>query len=184
MESRETPRSVTPAELFVGFAAAALRGFGGVLPWARRLVVDERRWLTAGEFTDLLCLCQLLPGPNVVNLSVALGRRFAGARGAVAAASGLLVPPLSVVLALAGLYGRVASAPAVAASFRGLAAAAAGLTIATGWRMTRAPGALAAWGFSALTFVAVALLHLPLLLVVLVLAPLSTVARACPRGRS
>ena len=79
-------------ELARGFCEIGLLGFGGVLPWARWMVVEQRRWLTGAEFTDLLALCQFLPGPNVVNLSVALGARFQGARGALASLAGNVDP--------------------------------------------------------------------------------------------
>ena len=84
-------------ELFVGFLTIGLLGLGGVLPWARRMMVEQRRWLTGPEFTDLLALCQFLPGPNIVNMSVALGNRYRGVRGAVAAISGLLLAPVVIV---------------------------------------------------------------------------------------
>ncbi|MBV9076706.1 MAG: chromate transporter, partial [Methylobacteriaceae bacterium] len=73
----------SPAELFLGFAAISALAFGGVLPWARYMLVEKRRWLTGPEFTDLLSICQLLPGPNIVNVSVAVGGRFHGPRGAI-----------------------------------------------------------------------------------------------------
>ena len=79
-----SPRSVGLAELFTGFLSLGLMSFGGALPFARRTIVDERKWLSADEFTDLLGLCQFLPGGNVINLSVALGMRFRGLRGALA----------------------------------------------------------------------------------------------------
>ena len=64
--------SVSLAALFAGFFRIGMIGFGGVLPWARRMLVEQRKWLTAQEFTDLLALCQFLPGPNVVNLAAKL----------------------------------------------------------------------------------------------------------------
>jgi chromate transporter len=88
--------------LFGGFFLIGMFGVGGVLAMARRIIVEERRWLSAAEFTDLLALCQFLPGPNVVNLSVALGGRFHGPAGAITALGGLLGGPVAVGLGLAG----------------------------------------------------------------------------------
>src|ERR1700710_1348495 len=82
--------------LFVGFLGIGVIGFGGVMPWARRMVVEQRRWLGAGEFTDLLALCQFLPGPNIVNMAVAIGARYRGAAGSVAAVAGLLAAPMVI----------------------------------------------------------------------------------------
>ncbi|MGE5470224.1 MAG: chromate transporter [Bacteroidota bacterium] len=121
--------------LFLGFSSIGLSGFGGVLPFARRLLVDERRWLTAEEFNTQLGLCQFLPGPNVVNLAVVVGKRYHGLAGAIAAPLGLMLGPLLVVLMLALLYDRFGSLPAVQSMLRGIAAAGCGLLFATAWRM-------------------------------------------------
>src|SRR5574343_2093802 len=103
----------TPAALFLGFSRVGLSGFGGVLPWARRLLVDTERWLTAEEFNVLLGLCQFLPGPNVVNLAVAVGVRCCGWRGAVAGALGLMMVPVLIALLLGLLYQHYGELPAV-----------------------------------------------------------------------
>jgi chromate transporter len=70
-----TEAALAPAptlrEIFGGFLGLGLISFGGALPLARRALVEQRRWLTGTEFTDLLGLCQFLPGGNVINLSVA-----------------------------------------------------------------------------------------------------------------
>lgn len=164
----------SPAALFGGFLVVGLSGFGAVLPWARRLVVERRGWLTPAEFSDLLALCQFLPGPNAVNFSVALGARFHGALGAAAAFSGLMAAPMAIVIGLGVLYQRYAGHPVVAHAFGGLAAAAAGLifalTIQTGAPLWRNRVGL---GVAALTFVALAVLRLPLLPTVLIVLPAS-----------
>ncbi len=164
---------VSVRDLFFGFARTGLRGFGGVLPWARRLVVEERAWLSPGEFTDVLSLCQFLPGPNIVNMSIVIGRRFRGARGALAAACGLLLPPLVSVLLLAVVYQRFSTLPTVVAAMHGLAAAAAGLTLATGAKMLVAlQNPRFGWLLTILAFVAVGVLRWPLVPVLLTLVPL------------
>src|ERR1700744_4149570 len=90
--------------LFLAFAKMSLAGFGGVLAFARRGIVDEHRWMTADEFNETFALCHFLPGPNIVNLSVVFGSRFAGIPGAIAAVAGLVGPPTLVVMVLAALY--------------------------------------------------------------------------------
>ena len=87
------------SRLFLGFLSVGMYGFGGVLPWARRMVVEQRRWLTAAEFTDMLGLCQFLPGGNIMNVTIALGARFHGAAGAVTAFTGLMAAPFATVIA-------------------------------------------------------------------------------------
>src|SRR5271170_6526978 len=90
-----SPRRISRTELFMGFLFVGLRGFGGVLPWARQMIIEERHWLTEEEFTELYSLCNLLPGPNIVNVSIALGARFQGWAGSIAAFSGLMTAPLA-----------------------------------------------------------------------------------------
>src|SRR5438552_10156123 len=98
------PATVSTSELFVGFLKIGLSGFGGVLPFARRMLVEQQHWLSELEFLDVLSLSQFLPGPNIVNVSIIIGRRFRGVTGAIAASAGLLLMPLVIVLALAPLY--------------------------------------------------------------------------------
>jgi chromate transporter len=162
------------AALFGSFFLVGILGFGGVLPLARRTIVEQRRWLTAAEFTDLLALCQFLPGANVTNLSIALGRRWHGPVGSLAAVAGLLAAPVAVVIGLGAVYLRWRAEPPVAHAFAGMAAAASGLVLATAIRIAgpiRArPRAVAV---AAAAVVALALLRLPLLWVLLVLVPAS-----------
>ncbi len=173
MTHAESPPPPTLRALFVGFLAIGLSGFGGVLPWARRVVVERRRWLSEAEFTDLLGLCQFLPGPNVINLSVALGARFRGVAGSAACFAGLMAAPMAIVLVLGALQARYGALPVVQHLFRGLAAGASGLVLATAIRigapLRRHPAGLAI-GLGAAA--ALALARLPLLPVLLAAAPL------------
>lgn len=161
-------------ELFAGFFSVGLSGFGGVLPLAHRMLVMRRRWLSDAEFTEVLGLGQVLPGPNIVNVAVAVGSRFHGMSGALAAVGGLMLAPLVIVLLLATLYGQYQSLPALRGVLAGLASAGAGLVVAMGLRLAerleRRGWCLAT---ALLTLVAVTLWNLPLLGVLLVIAPLA-----------
>ncbi|MFM0279043.1 chromate transporter [Paraburkholderia sediminicola] len=164
----------TLREIFGGFLGLGLISFGGALPLARRTVVDQRRWLTGAEFTDLLGLCQFLPGGNVINLSVAIGMRFRGVPGALAGLLGLIAGPSLVVIGLGVLYEHTQNNPHVRHLFAGLAAAASGLLISMAVKIllplrNKPMAALIA----ALGFVAIAIMRLPLLPTMLVLTPLS-----------
>ena len=156
---------------------ASLSGFGGVLPWARRMIVDRRRWLTAEEFTEILSLCQFLPGPNIVNVSICVGTRFYGLRGALVAFVGLMLAPFFLVLTLGALYTQFSEVPAVGALFRGISAAAAGLIVAMGLQMAASRqlrSVMAA--FVVITFVAIAIVRVPLVALMLGIAPVSVAA--------
>jgi chromate transporter len=163
-------------ELLVGFAGVALMAFGGVLPWARRMIVEQRRWMSADEFNELFALSQFLPGPNILNFSVMFGGRCAGPKGAFAALAGVIGPPVVIVIALGAVYAQFSTVDAVRRVLAGLAAAAAGLIIAVSLKMAEpvfklrtGPAPLVALAI----FAAVGLFRLPLLWVLLVAMPLS-----------
>lgn len=163
-----------PGDLFTGFLGVGLLGFGGVLPLARRMIVEDRRWLSAAEFTDLLALCQFLPGPNICNMTIALGRRFHGAAGAGAALAGLMAAPVVVAIGLGMLYARYGGLTAVAHGFAGLAAAASGLILGTAVKVgLPLRGRALGLAVAAVTLVAIAVVRLPLVPTMLVLAPVS-----------
>jgi chromate transporter len=172
-ESHNIPqRPHCKTELFLTFASIALQGFGGVLTIIQREMVDKRRWLSSREFTEDWAVSQILPGGNVVNLCIILGNRYFGWRGALAALSGILLPPLVIVLLLATLYNQYVHLPEVAGAVRGMGAAAAGLIGAVSLKMIpglkrNAMGAGVCIALIAMTFIAVGLLRWPLVYVVI-----------------
>jgi len=178
MSSPAAPSPVQPSllELFRAFAIVSLSGFGGALPWARRMIVERKRWMTAEEFAEAFALSQFLPGPNVINFSVVFGARFGGAPGAAVALAGLLGPPLIIVLVLAMLYARFGDLEMLSRILAGMTAAAVGLLIAMVGKMA-APIFLRRWNSAPLVaiaaFIGVAILGWPLPYVFLGLAPIS-----------
>jgi chromate transporter len=165
-----------PSALFLAFLWVGLSGFGGVLPFARRMLVEKRTWLSEDEFVESLALCQTLPGPNIVNLTIVVGSRFAGPLGALAALTGLIAAPVAIVLVIASVYGRYGAVGRVPAMIAALGAAASGLVAATAAKMAwpivrRAP--LTAAPFIVLAFVGVGVMRWPLVWVLLALAPFS-----------
>jgi chromate transporter len=162
------------SELFFGFLKVGVSGFGGVMPFARRMLVEERRWLTEAEFLDVLSLSQFLPGPNIVNVSVIIGRRFHGVPGAFAATGGLLLMPLVIVLLLATLYAHYAQIDAVRSALSGMSASASGLILATALKLAR-PIRSSTWqvAVAAAVFAAIALLRVPLVWVLAASCPVS-----------
>lgn len=163
-------------ELFVAFAKMSLAGFGGVLIWARRAIVDQHRWMTADEFNETFALCHFLPGPNIVNLSVVFGSRFRGVAGGIAAFAGLVGPPALIVTILAALYARYGEIDALRRILAGVSCAAVGLLISAVLRMMTPlikKRDLIGLVVLAAVFAAVGLLRLPLPAVLLVAIPLS-----------
>ncbi len=169
-EQRPQPRSLM--DLFWSFTVLALQGFGGVLAIVQREVVERKRWLTTEEFVEDWAVAQIMPGPNVVNLSLMIGGRYFGLPGAMAALAGMLVIPLIVILLLALVYAHYAMHPGVAGALRGMGAVAAGLIAAVGLKLfgalkTNPLGMPLCMAMGAACFVAVALLHWPLVYVLL-----------------
>src|SRR5450830_30241 len=175
----------TSKELFLGFLGLGMTAFGGALPLAHRMVVERHRWLTEAEFVELLGLCQFLPGGNIINLSVALGMRFRGVKGALSAIFGLIAVPSMVVIMLGILYQHYQHDPNIKHLFAGLAAAAAGLLIQMAVKIAlplRKNLMLAA--LATVCFIAIAWLRIPLLWTMLVMTPVSVVITAKFAGKN
>jgi chromate transporter len=154
----------------------SLAGFGGVLVWARRGIVDQHRWMTADEFNETFALCHFLPGPNIVNLSVAFGSRFRGIPGGLAAFAGLVGPPVVIATILAALYARYGEIDALRRMLAGVSCAAVGLLLSAVFRMMMPliqRRDLIGLVILAAVFIAVGLLRLPLPAVLLVASPVS-----------
>lgn len=165
---------MTLGELALAFARVGLQGFGGVLPFARRMLVEQKRWLTPAEFTEILGFCQVLPGPNVAAISVIVGARFHGAPRALTAITALTLPPATLILLIGILYERYGHLAPIRGVLAGVSPAAAGLLVTTALKMAppllQAPAALAV---ALLAFVGVAVLRWPLVPVLLAMLPLS-----------
>jgi chromate transporter len=162
--------------LFFAFARMSLAGFGGVLAFARRGIVEDHKWMTADEFNQTFALCHFLPGPNVVNLSVVFGSRFAGIPGAIAAFAGLVGPPTLIVMILAVLYAHYGQIELLRRILAGISCGAVGLLIAVVVKMLMPlvkRRDLAGLVMMVLVFTAIGLLRWPLQAVLLVAVPVS-----------
>jgi chromate transporter len=128
----------TLLELFTGFLSIGARSFGGVMPWAHRVMVEERHWMTPADFTETIGLCQFLPGPNIGNASIVLGKRWFGLAGSIVAFLGLFALPFVWVLTLFAFYADfAASSPLLRAVVTGVGAAGAGLFIGTAIKLVK-----------------------------------------------
>ena len=173
------PQPNSPADLFWSFTKIALQGFGGVLAIIQRELVDKKKWLTLEEFVEDWAVAQILPGPNVVNLSLMLGDRYFGMRGALAALAGMLTFPLLGILVIAVVFAGVADSPVAQGALKGMGAVAAGLIAAVGLKLVKAlrsnvMGIGVCIALAAMTFVAIAILRIPLAWVLLSLGVLAT----------
>ena len=164
------------SELFIAYALISLYGFGGVLAWSRRMMVEERRWLTPEQFNEAYALCSFLPGPNIVNFSVIFGSRVRGPLGGLVALVGLLGPPMALIVIIGALYAHYGDLPALRRALIGVTAAAAGLIMSTVAKMAlplfrnRAVGGPV---IALATFGAIGIAQWPLPVVLVVVLPIS-----------
>ncbi|MFC5320905.1 chromate transporter [Bradyrhizobium oligotrophicum] len=162
--------------LFFAFAKMSLSGFGGVLVFARRAIVEEHRWMTAEEFNETFALCHFMPGPNIVNLSLVFGSRLRGIAGGLAAFAGLLGPPTLLVTGLAAIYGHFGQVDALRRVLAGVSCVAVGLLASAVFRMMspllKKRDVLGLMVMLAV-FAAIGLARLPLPAVLLAAVPLS-----------
>lgn len=166
------PQPTSPRDLFVSFSWLALQGFGGVLAVVEHELVERKRWMSKEEFVEDWAVAQIMPGPNVINLSLMIGGRYFGLPGAMAALGGLLAIPIVLVLLLAVVYGHFGNHPQVVGALRGMGAVAAGLIIATGLKLsatvkTNALGVPACVALGLTCFIGIALWRWPLAYVLL-----------------
>ena len=161
-------------DLYIAFMQISLSGFGGAINWAHRALVQRRHWMSDDDFTETLSLCQFLPGPNIVNFAMCLGQRQHGLSGALAAVFGVFTVPLIVFVLLGLLYSQFGQIAFIHGFLSGISAAAAGFIITIGIRLAqphrRRPLSIL---FGLAAFIGVGMLRLPLLDVMLALAPLS-----------
>jgi chromate transporter len=174
IDTRRTKR-VGLATIFVAFFRLGVVSFGGgTAGWLYREIVERRRWINDTEFLSGAALGRLMPGSGGVNLTVQVGQHLHGGSGALAAVLGLLSGPLAIILSLAVGYTRLGQNVTLHAVLDGVAAAAIGLTFATGLKLVRFGRASAGpLAVTAATVLSVGVLHWPMIPVVFCLAPVS-----------
>jgi chromate transporter len=176
----------TAAEIFAAFFRIGVTSFGGgLVAYLRDALVAEKNWMTEDEFLAALEIGQTLPGLNSVNVAIIAGRKLAGPAGAVAAASGLVIPGAVILVILGLLYVRFRNNPDVAAALAGIAAAAVGLL----FQVTLKIGAkqflnLLDLAFVLLTFVLVGLCHVSLPVALFLIAPFAIILHRPRKGAS
>jgi len=96
-------------ELFWCFLQVGLFSIGGgyaAIPLIQKLIVEPRNWISMQEFTNLITIAEMTPGPIAVNSATFVGFRIAGFTGAVIATLGCITPSLLIVSLLAMLYAK------------------------------------------------------------------------------
>lgn len=176
MQAAAQPHIPTVSELFYGFLSVAVTGFGGVMPWAQRMLIEKKRWLTPEKFAEDLALAQFLPGPNIVNLSIVVGSRFRGPVGAAAACLGVVGAPTIFMIGCGALYARYGDVAWLRGPLAGLSTSAVGLIVAMVMKLATPMFRQRHWqaiAFTAAAFIAAGIIRLPLWWVLLGLGSLS-----------
>jgi chromate transporter len=169
----------TLSQIFLAFLGIAISGFGGVMPWAQRMLVEKKGWLSHEKFAEDVALAQFLPGPNIINLSIVVGSRWRGPLGALVACIGLMIAPIVLMMIFGELYLRYGDASWLNGPLEGLSAWAVGLIVAMTAKLARPMfhgRRYMAIAFAAAAFVAVGFLRVPLWWALIALAPLSVAA--------
>lgn len=174
-----SPNKISRAELFKAFFFIGATSFGGAQAWAKRMLVDKKKWLNEEGFSEILAIGQIVPGPNVVNLSIIFGKQTHGAIGSALAVSGLLACPLLVASGLALLYKHAATVPSANLFFNGVAMGTAGLLFATGLKLyLKTKRSWVTHTLVWLTFFLGIVLNAPLWMILIALIPFGTVCVA------
>jgi chromate transporter len=124
-------KNATVASIFREFLIIGATSFGGVVPYLRNSLMAKNHWVDDKEFVELLSISQSLPGLNATNMAVLLGDRLRGWMGAVAAVIGVCLPGAAIMLAVGIMYRTHGDHAITTAMLKGVAAAAAGLLLAT-----------------------------------------------------
>lgn len=135
-------------KLFFSFFQVGLFSFGGgmaAMPLIQEQVVTKYGWLTMGEFTDLIIIAEMTPGPIGVNSATFVGIRIAGLAGAFIATMGCILPSCAIVSLLAWVYARYGDQPVLQKVLTGLRPAIVALIASAGLSILK----LALWAGAA-----------------------------------
>ncbi|MBR0137826.1 MAG: chromate transporter [Erysipelotrichaceae bacterium] len=108
-------------EIFLNFLKIGLFAFGGayaVIPLIEEQMVRNTGWMTFEEFSDLVAIDELTPGPIIINSSTFIGMKLAGVPGAIAATLGCVVPGIIVALILIHLYSKFKEIPVISEAMK------------------------------------------------------------------
>ena len=122
-------------QLFLSFLQIGAFSFGGgyaAVPLIQSQIVDQHGWLTMAEFTDLITISEMTPGPIAVNSSTFVGTRIGGTLGAFVATFGCILPSCLIVSLLAWLYFRYQNLSYIQGTLKGLRPAIVALIASAG----------------------------------------------------
>lgn len=132
--------AISRGALFALWFRIGAQSFGGGVATQfliHRAFVVEQRLLTDKEFTQLFAICQIAPGINLFALVILIARKLSDAGGVVVALLGLMLPSVTITIAMTALYARFRDLPVMRAALRGIAPAVAALGVLMCWNMTR-----------------------------------------------
>lgn len=155
-------------QLFLSFLQIGLFSFGGgyaAMPLIQDQVVTRYGWLSMAEFTDLITISQMTPGPIAVNSATFVGIRIAGIPGALVATFGCILPSCILVTAIARLYFKYRNMSVLQGVLGSLRPAVVAMIASAGISILQT----AFWGGAAVTFSGISWLMVALFVVAFLL---------------
>ena len=165
---------IGPLQLLISFSLLTMSGFGGVLPFAYRMMVEKKQWLDKAGFSELFAAAQIMPGPPIIHMAQMFGHRDSGWRGGAAAVLGIVGLPTLLMMVMGLAYEHLGELALFRQALAGMSAAAVAIIIVMGVRISSAvPRRVRPWLVVVAAFVCLGVARLPFIAVIAVLAPLS-----------
>ncbi len=139
METKHSFKDNIYLKLFVEFFTLGMFTFGGGAAMIAVLQnrLKDKKWLTDDEVLDCITVAQTLPGVVAVNMSVYVGYRMKGIRGAIVSVLGIVLPSFMIIILVALFLNSLEGNPYVLGALRGIRAATLGLILATCFKLSK-----------------------------------------------
>lgn len=126
-------------KLFLTFAKIGAFSIGGgyaMLPFIQKEVIDRYGWMSMREFSDILAISQMTPGPVAINSATFVGYKMAKLPGSIAATLGVVLPSFLMIIIIASFFAKLYEKYTVKSAFKGIRPAVVGLIAAAAYQVT------------------------------------------------
>lgn len=138
--SQDNQQWFTLFKTFVKIGAFTLGGGYAMIPIIEAEVVDRHKWIDKDEFLDLIAIAQSCPGVFAVNISIFIGYKLRGVRGAICTAMGASLPSFLIILLIAMFFHSLMDVPWIAAMFNGIRPAVVALIAVPTFNLAKSAG--------------------------------------------
>jgi chromate transporter len=129
--------SLTVRRLFLTWLRIGFTSFGGgaiTQYLIQENFIYKHQWITAEEYANIIAMCQIAPGINIIAYTILIGKRLAGGVGIVVSLIGLILPSAVITIGISSIYASIREIPRVQSSLHTVFAAIFGISLATTWR--------------------------------------------------